>query len=306
MGGPSSERDISLKSGKAVYQVLKEQGLEVIPLNIRNNSLKKIEKARISCAFIALHGKFGEDGRIQGILESLHIPYTGSGVIASFLCLDKIASRRIFKQYNIPVPEYDILNRNSWQKHLKGLNLIFPVVVKPSSQGSSIGVAFVDQAQKLTRAIKRAFDYDDVIIIERFIKGREITVGILNEQPLPVVEILPKKQFFDFQAKYVKGKSGYVVPARLPQRHYRKAQKLGLLAHQALGCRAFSRVDMILSKSGPVVLEVNSIPGLTATSLLPMAAGAQGISFAQLCLKIVQSAIKNRPRKLATLLRGRK
>ena len=292
MGGPSSERDISLKSGKAVYQALKGEGLDVLPLDIRSNSLKKIKQAKISCAFIALHGKFGEDGTIQKILESLRIPYTGSGVIASRLCLDKIASRRIFKQHNIPVPEYNILHCRSWRKRLKELRLEFPVVVKPSTQGSSIGITFVDRASKLNRAINCAFKYDDTIIIEKYIKGREITVGILNDKPLPVVEIVPKKSFFDFQAKYEKGQSDYIVPAKLPQKCSRKAQGLGLLAHQALGCRTFSRVDMILRGFEPFVLEVNSIPGLTSTSLLPMAAQARGINFAELCLKIAQSARK--------------
>ena len=292
MGGPSSEREISLKSGKAVYQALKEQGLDVVPLDIRNDSSKKIKRAKISCAFIALHGKFGEDGAIQRILESLRIPYTGSGVIASRLCLDKLASRRIFKQYNIPVPECDVLNRKSWQKRLKELTLKFPVVVKPSSQGSSIGVTFVDKIRNLNRAINIAFKYDDTVMIEKYIKGKEITVGILEERPLPVVEIFPKRRFFDFQAKYVKGKSDYVVPAKLPKASYNQAQRVGRLAHKALGCRTFSRIDMILSRGTPFVLEVNSIPGLTRMSLLPMAAGACGVDFAQLCLKIVQSALK--------------
>ena len=218
----------------------------------------------------------------------MRIPYTGSGVIASYLCLDKIASRRIFKHHNIPVPEYDILSRKSWRKRLKELNLRFPVVVKPSSQGSSIGVTFVDKPRKLNRAINCGFNYDNTIIIEKYIKGKEITVGILEDKPLPVIEIVSKKSFFDFQAKYEKGKSDYIVPAKLPQRHYKRAQQLGLLAHKALGCCTFSRVDMILSKGSLVVLEVNSIPGLTSRSLLPMAAGAGGISFTQLCLKIVQ------------------
>lgn len=150
----------------------------------------------------------------------------------------------------------------------------------------------MDKPSKLSRAINLAFKYDEAIIVERYIKGREITVGILQEEPLPVVEIVPKKRFFDFQAKYEKGKSDYVVPAKLPQRHYKKAQEVGVLAHKALGCRDFSRVDMILNRTGPVVLEVNSIPGLTLTSLLPMAAQAKGISFGQLCLKIVQLALK--------------
>jgi D-alanine-D-alanine ligase len=294
MGGSSSERAISLKSGQAVYRTLKAKGLDVVRLDIYNNFVKKIKQAKIACAFIALHGEFGEDGRIQKILETLGIPYTGSGVTASHLCLDKIASRKIFKQYNIPVPEYYTLNRRSWQKGLKEINLKFPVVVKPSSQGSSIGVTFVPGPAELNRALRYALKYDRAIIIERYIAGREITVGILQEQALPVVEIVPKRSFFDFSAKYEKGASDYIVPAKLPVGHYRATQRLGLLAHQALGCSVFSRVDMILSKSGPIVLEVNSIPGLTATSLLPMAAGAYGISFTQLCLKIVQSALKKR------------
>lgn len=292
MGGSSSERKISLKSGQAVYQALKEQNPEVVPLDIRNNSLKKIKQAKISFAFIALHGKFGEDGTIQRILESLHIPYTGSGVIASSLCLDKIASRRIFEHHSIPVPKYDILNRKYRKRYIKELDLEFPIVVKPSTQGSSIGVTFVDKTWQLKQALILAFNYDDTIIIEKYIPGREITVGILEDRPLPVVEIVPKKRFFDFQAKYEEGKSDYVVPAKLPQRHYKKAQEIALLAHQALGCRVFSRVDMILNKGTPFVLEVNSIPGLTSRSLLPMAAQVEGISFGQLCLKIVQSSIK--------------
>ena len=289
MGGASSERKISLKSGRAVYQALKEQGLDVLAIDIGNNSLKKIKQAKISYAFIALHGKFGEDGTVQRVLESLNIPYTGSGVRASYLCLDKIASRRIFKHYDIPIPEYDILEHKSWRRRMRGLSLDFPVVVKPSSQGSSIGISFVDRPSKLTQALNLAFKYDDTIMVEEYIRGREITVGILEDEVLPVVEIVPKARFFDFQAKYEKGKSDYICPAKLPQRHYRKAQKLGLLAHNALGCRTFSRVDMILGRDAPFVLEVNSIPGLTSTSLLPMAAAARGISFKQLCLKIASA-----------------
>ena len=198
MGGPSSERKISLKSGKAVYQALKAQGLDVVRLDIDHNASNQIKRAKINCAFIALHGKFGEDGRIQEILESLNIPYTGSGVTASYLCLDKPASRRILKQHQIPVPKYEILSYRSWRKQLKELKLKFPLVVKPSSEGSSIGITFVEQPAKLSRAVKYAFNYDQTVIVEQYISGREITVGILNERPLPVVEIVPKQRFFDF------------------------------------------------------------------------------------------------------------
>lgn len=293
MGGASSEREVSLKSGEAVYQALKGAGLDVVPLDIHNNnSLEEIKQAEISCAFIALHGKFGEDGTIQEALESLDIPYAGSRATASRLCLDKVASKRIFKQHNIAAPEYNILERASWKKHLKELNLQFPVVVKPSSQGSSIGITFVDKAPDLEGALDEAFNYDDVVIVERYIKGREITVGILEDKALPVVEIVPKMRFFDFQAKYTKGASSYIVPAKLPQSCYKEAQKAALLAHQALGCRNFSRIDMILEGERPFILEVNTIPGFTSSSLLPMAALAGGISFRELCLKIIHSSLK--------------
>jgi D-alanine-D-alanine ligase len=294
MGGPSSERKISLKSGRAVYQALKEQGLDVVPLDIRNNSLRKIKRAGLSMAFIALHGKFGEDGTLQRELECLRIPYTGSGVEASSLCLDKVACRRILRESDIPVPEAFVLNRKSWKSDLKKPDFEFPVVVKPSSQGSSIGIGFVEKPAGLNPAVDNAFKYDDKVIIEKYITGREITVGILEEKSLPVVEIAPEKGFFDFQAKYEKGKTDYLVPAKLPQRQYKRAQDIGLLAHQALGCRGVSRVDMILSRGRPFVLEVNTIPGLTSSSLLPMAARAQGISFSRLCLKIVHSALKRK------------
>ncbi|MFH1245627.1 MAG: D-alanine--D-alanine ligase [Candidatus Omnitrophota bacterium] len=294
MGGPSSEREISLKSGRAVYQALKEQGLDVVPLEIYTDAEEKIKEADIAAAFIALHGKFGEDGRVQKILQDLDIPYTGSGVIASFLCFDKVASRRVLKHCNITVPKYEVLQQASWKKRIEEISLNFPVVVKPSNQGSSVGITFVNESSALPAAVEYAFNYDDTALIDEYINGREITVGILDDAPLPVVEIVPKNKFFDFQAKYEKGKTEYIVPARLSARTAQRAQNIGLLAHRGLGCHSFSRVDMILADEHPVVLEVNSIPGLTATSLLPMAAQAEGIDFGRLCGRILQSAFCRR------------
>ncbi|MFC1631582.1 D-alanine--D-alanine ligase [Candidatus Omnitrophota bacterium] len=291
MGGPSAEREISLKSGQAVYQALKQHGLDVVRLDLGTRAQEQIKRSKISLAFIALHGSFGEDGRIQGILESLGIPYTGSGVMASYLCLDKIASRRIFEHHGLAVPQYIVLERKFYKQKSRDLKIELPVVVKPVSLGSSIGITFVDQKSKFNPAINTAFKYDQTVIIEQYLSGREITVGILNDRPLPVVEILPEPRFFDFQAKYEKGRTRYVVPAQLTPAQYQLAQKTARLAHRVLGCRVFSRVDMILTKPGPVILEVNSIPGLTTTSLLPMAAQAQGISFTQLCLKIIKSTL---------------
>ena len=291
MGGPSSEREISLKSGKAVYHALKTQGLEVVPIDIHTNSIKKVKHANISLAFIALHGSFGEDGTVQQMLEEIHVPYTGSGAIASYLCMDKVVSRRIFSHYNIAVPEFEIFHRHS-KRSLQKPSLKFPLVLKPSNQGSSIGVAFVSNIAQFQKALKNAFSYDDTIIVEKYISGREITVSILDNKPLPIVEIVPRGKFFDFQAKYEKGKSEYSVPARITHASTRRAQDIALQAHFLLGCRGFSRVDMILSGTTPFVLEVNSIPGLTQTSLLPMAAKAKGMDFIQLCMKIVQLAMK--------------
>lgn len=294
MGGPSSEREISLKSGRAVYQALTNEGLDAVPLEIDTDAEEKIKEADIDAAFIALHGKFGEDGTIQQILQDLQIPYTGSGIIASLLCFDKVASRRVFKHYNIAVPEYEVLRQAAWGRRIEEIGFGFPVVVKPSNQGSSVGITLVNAHSALAAAVENAFNYDDTVLVEEYITGREITVGILDDVPLPVVEIVPKNIFFDFQAKYEKGKTEYIVPARLSARTIQQVQRTALLAHKSLGCRSFSRVDMILAGENPVVLEVNSIPGLTAASLLPMAARAEEIDFGQLCLRILQSCLPAR------------
>jgi len=294
MGGPSSEREISLKSGKAVYESLKEFGLEVVAIDIKTDNLEEnislLKSHKINCAFIALHGRFGEDGQIQALLDSLNIPYTGSGVQASSLAMDKIASRRIFKSHRLSVPRYKILEKSS---HHKGRivydNLIFPLVVKPASHGSSIGLSIVDKNEDLDKAVDLAFGFDERVIIEEYIRGREVTVGILEEKALPVIEIVPKKRFFDFEAKYQAGLTEYIVPANLEKRIARKVQEAALSAHKLLGCFGCSRVDMILSQDNtPFVLEVNSIPGLTPMSLLPKAAKIAGIEFSQVCLKLIK------------------
>jgi len=294
MGGTSSERGISLKSGKAVYKILNSGKLDVekIDLTTENKSeiRSRLKNSGISIAFIALHGKFGEDGSLQAILEKLNIPYTGSGVKSSRLALDKIASRKIFQQKKIPVPNYKIFDKKN-KIDLKKIKFNSPVlVVKPATQGSSVGVTFVEKRSSLPEAMKEAFKYDDRIIVEEYLPGREITVGVFEDKPLPIVEIIPKKRFFDFQAKYEKGMTEYDVPAKIPSKIYKKAQEIGLKAHKALGCSDFSRVDMILKDNIPYVLEVNTIPGLTAMSLLPKAAKAINIDFLELCQRIIKNA----------------
>ncbi|MBU4590015.1 MAG: D-alanine--D-alanine ligase [Candidatus Omnitrophica bacterium] len=317
MGGPSTERDISIKSGKAVRAALLNKGIDAVPVELEkapNYSLrsgtgqardmngykelaeKKIRFFNINAAFIALHGSFGEDGQVQEILEKMKIPYTGSKVSASKLGMDKASSKIQFESNNIPVPRYKVMHKPELDKvpearvYFKELGT--PLVIKPCCEGSSIGLSIIDREDDFQEALLTAFRYSDRVIIEEYAKGREITVGILEDKALPIVEIVPKKRFFDFEAKYQKGLTEYIVPAGIEKAKYLECQNTGLAAHKALAARFFSRVDMILLDSGaPVVLEVNTVPGLTEISLLPKAAQAAGIDFEKLILKIMESIL---------------
>jgi D-alanine-D-alanine ligase len=296
MGGCSSEREISLKSGRAVFEGLKERGCDVVAMDIqtekRDEVSRFIKASAIECAFLALHGHFGEDGQIQEILEDMDICYTGSGVLASKLAMDKVASRRIFEVYAIPVPSYRVVNQFAYGKNWKlHHTLSLPAVVKPSCHGSSIGLSIVERYEDLAIAMELAFQYDATVLIESFIRGRELTVGILQDNALPVIEILPKRQFFDYEAKYQAGMTEYRVPAVLDDETKKVVERTALAAHRLLGCRGCSRVDILLSQDRiPYVLEVNTIPGFTATSLLPKAARTVGIEFPSLCLKLIELA----------------
>ncbi len=295
MGGVSSERDISLKSADSVYSALKELGFDVVKVDIDTDDNDQIRsKIKISGAnfiFIALHGGMGEDGTIQGIIESLGITYTGSGVKASLLAMNKIESRGIFKQNGLNVPDYISITNMNFDLNRIINEFSFPVVVKPVSQGSSVGLHIVDDVNSLESAIQDALLFGREVLLEEYIKGRELTVGILDSQPLPIVEIKPKRRFFDFNAKYNYGMTEYIVPAELDDHLAIKIKSDALAAHNSLGCRGFSRVDLILSiDNKPIILEVNTIPGLTNTSLLPKAANALGLDFPQLCLRIIQTS----------------
>lgn len=296
MGGPSTEREISLKSGMAVYNSLKDSGLNAEAIDIetddRKENIKLLKSRALDCVFLALHGRFGEDGQIQRILETLKIPYTGSGVLASGLAMDKIVSRRIFKRAGLYVPQDIVLNAGLSQGRQEELIRSFglPLVIKPSSHGSSIGLSIVREKKEMKKAILAAFKFDRKVIIEEYIKGRELTVGILSGRALPVIEIIPKRAFFDYTAKYQKGLTDYVVPALIPQKTAKKVRQAALMAHRLLGCFGCSRVDIILDEiNRPVILEVNTIPGLTDKSLLPKAAKSVGIGFSELCLKLLNS-----------------
>lgn len=300
MGGPSTERKISLKSGEAVLEALKQSGLDASGVDIKTDNIQEninlISSQRINCAFIALHGRFGEDGQIQEILEALKIPYTGSGVEASKLAMDKIASRKIFEVNGLCVPRYKVINKFSSEGACVLENgLPLPLVIKPASNGSSIGLSIINKEEELKGAMDLAFEYDERIIIEEYVRGREVTVGILDDAPLPVIEIVPRKQFFDYEAKYQPGLTDYIVPAELEERVSRKVKGIALSAHRLLRCWACSRADIILNERLiPVILEVNTIPGFTATSLLPKAAKNAGVEFNQLCLKLIKLAYEKK------------
>jgi len=296
MGGISSEREISLKSGRAVVKALQEAGLKVEPIYINSEDKKIVAKlikdSKVNLVFIALHGKFGEDGQIQSVLESLKISYTGSGVKASEIAMDKFLSRKYFLRDKLNIPSFKCLEKSSFNSALLKDLFDFPLVVKPATQGSSIGLSIVDNNAELQKALELAFTFDEKILIEEYIKGREFTVGILEDIPLPIVEIIPKDKFFDYKAKYLSGLTEYVVPAVIEEKIACQIRKAALVAHKALGCFGCSRVDLILDeRKRPVVLEVNTIPGMTQTSLLPKAALNVGIDFPQLCRKLLKLAL---------------
>ncbi len=298
-GGPSAEREISLRSGKAVYEALRSKGLPV-SLVVLSENLSRISQelkdSGISRAFIALHGSFGEDGTIQALLENLGIPYTGSEVEASRYAMDKIAARRRWIAAKLPVPHLILaepVNAVTRAREMK-----FPLMVKPVAQGSSFGMSIVDSAEQLPAAAQKAGEYGEEIILEEYLPGPELTVSILDGKPLPVIQIVPKNRFYDYEAKYTPGMTEYRVPAPLSEADTRSIQELALKAHQALGCGSYSRVDLILVPDrGPVLLEINTIPGMTETSLLPKAAAAAGISFPELCARILESAVRKGPLK---------
>ena len=295
MGGPSSEREISLRSGRAVAAALVWRGHEVTSVDPAMDIDSQVYWPDIDLAFIALHGRYGEDGQVQRYLESLGVPYTGSPPDACALAMDKIAAKVVFKRNGIATPEYMVVMRPdlspSLARTVEGL-IGYPVVVKPPSEGSSIDITIVRRPGDLLPAVDRAFGPDDRVLIERCVEGMELTVGVIDSDPLPVVEIVPHAEFYDYEAKYTPGKTDLICPARLGLPLTNAAQRLAVLSNDALGCRGASRVDMMMDRQGGLyVLEVNTVPGMTSTSDLPLAASAAGMDFASLCERIVESAM---------------
>jgi D-alanine-D-alanine ligase len=292
MGGLSREREISLKTGKAISKALIEKGYTVTAIDVGEDLPEKLVKEKIECAFLALHGRFGEDGTIQGMLELMKIPYTGSGVLASALAMHKIMSKKFFLYESIPTPRFEVFQREEIKRDLpKKISLPLPVVVKPAREGSTIGVSIVQKEEELGPALKEAGEYDEEILVEEFMKGKEITVGILEDIPLPIIEIVPKSGFYDYHSKYTKGETEYILPARIPREKYLYAQEMSLKAFQELGCSGVGRVDLMTDEDeNPFVIDVNTKPGMTETSLLPKAASYAGIPFEDLVERILLGA----------------
>ena len=296
-GGPSAEREVSIQSGDAVCRALLDAGREVHRVILDESfNVNMAATLEIDVAFLALHGEFGEDGRIQIILEQAGIPYTGSGVDASAVAFDKILAKRAFERHGILTPAWMGFDAEEL-KALGGpeyLGLVPPLVVKPVACGSSLGVSIVRRMEDATAAVLRAFEYGEGALAERYVAGREVTVAILGGDPLPVCELNVKGEFFDYQAKYVDAETRVVCPAGLPREWTARAQAAALAAHRALGCRDVSRTDMIMDANGqPWVLEVNTLPGLTSHSLLPKSADAAGIDFLALCEFLLLSALEH-------------
>jgi len=292
-GGLSAEREVSLRSGKAVFKALKSIGYNAVAIDAKGDFYAKLKKQKIEQVFIALHGGHGENGAVQGMLEIMGIPYTGSGVLASALAMDKVASKKIFLYHRIPVPAFSIIQRSAVSsrqsaKIALSRKLKLPLVVKPATEGSSVGVEIVKDRKALQAALKKAFGYGETVLIEEYIRGQEVQIAILDNKVLGGVEVKPSDEFYSYRAKYTAGLTQYIFPPQLDRKTYRKAEKAALAAHQALGCSGATRVDLIIDRhNNPYVLEVNTIPGMTETSLLPKIAKNAGLEFPELIQRIL-------------------
>ena len=293
MGGTSPEREVSLRSGTAVYRALKSRRYDVVSIDVGDDLCAVLKKEKIEIAFIVLHGGYGENGAVQGLLEVMSIPYTGSGVLASALAMDKEASKKVFLYHGIPVPPFVVIHKTTSGVELGTSDAAFdmPWVVKPVSQGSSVGVEIVRKKGDLGFALDKAFSYGDKVIIERYIKGKEVQIGILNDKVLGGIEVRASLEFYNYEAKYTPGLTKYISPPQITKKVYEKAKEAALAANAALGCRGATRVDLIVDRYGrPFVLEVNTIPGMTETSLLPKIAREAGLDFPELLAEILGGA----------------
>ena len=294
MGGISAEREISLRTGEAIQKALLKKKYKVYPIDVNTSLAQTLIKKKIQVAFIALHGRWGEDGIVQGLLEIMQIPYTGSGVLASALALNKGMTKKILSYHRLPTADFQIISAEEIKcaDFYRKIKIPLPSVIKPIAEGSTIGTTIVKQKKHLRDACRQAARFDQHILIERFIEGKEITTGILNGEALPLIEIVPKAGFYCFQSKYTPGNTEYIIPARIKKSLALKIQQTAIKAYHAIGCEGAARVDFMLNhkNSKPYILEINTIPGMTETSLLPMAAQHVRISFENLVEKILLNA----------------
>ena len=290
LGGKSAERPVSLKSGGMVLEALRSSGVDAHVFDPSERGLDALIGERFERAFIALHGRFGEDGTLQGALEFLGLPYTGSGVLASALAMDKQRTKLLWQVNGLPTPPFELLHSNT-DFDAVAARLGLPIMVKPANEGSSIGMSKVRAAADLDEAFALAVNYDRVVMAERFVEGTELTAGILAGEALPLIKLETPRDFYDYEAKYVRDDTVYSVPCGLPPAKERELQQLCLKAFDSLGCRGWGRVDLMLDRAGNAyLLEVNTSPGMTDHSLVPIAARAVGLSYAQLCVKILEGA----------------
>jgi len=290
MGGLSAEREISLRTGRAVLSALQQSGYAAVGIDAGRDLPAQLASAQAEVAFIALHGRYGEDGTVQGLLEVLGIPYTGSGVLASSVAMDKVSTKKILLYHELPTPAFDVFHRGENLSALLDRCRHFPLVVKPAREGSTIGVSIVRTPEELSAGVEEALAHDDLVLVEDFISGLEVTVGVLDGVALPVIQVVPKGGFYDFQAKYTAGQTEYLVPAPLDGALYERLQQVSVAAFRALGCCGAARVDFMVREREFYCLEVNTIPGMTETSLLPKAARQAGIEFAELVERILLGA----------------
>jgi len=304
-GGISSEREVSINSGNQVYEALDKEKYEVLRYDPKTDLQRLVaDAARIDVALVILHGPFGEDGTIQGLLDLLNIPYQGSGVLGSALAMNKRVAKELYQNAGLPVPAYRILEAGDAvdPREIRGrLNL--PIVVKPVAAGSSVGMTIVRSAESIREAVHKAFEFDTAVLLEAYIDGTEVTGGVIGNdsdlQALPLIEIVPdpRYEFFDYEAKYTPGATEEICPARISEPLAEKARSYALKAHRALCCKGYSRTDMILQDDELYVLETNTIPGMTATSLFPQAAAAAGLSFSALLDRLIHLSIESHQRK---------
>ncbi len=294
MGGTSAEREVSLRTGAAIVKALESCGYTVVAIDADKTLPARVVEEQIDVAFLAVHGRYGEDGTIQGMLELMQIPYTGSGVLASALAIDKAVTKRMVAQDGVTTPPATLVDEQCDVDAFITQCGHFPQVVKPVREGSTLGIAIAKDADELKQAIEQARRYDRRVLVEEYINGREVTVSVMNGRALSIIEVVPDSGFYDYTAKYTAGKTRYLVPAPLPEQQYQAIQQAAVASYVSLGCRGAARVDFMVTDDDFYFLEVNTIPGMTETSLLPKAAADCGMDFAKLVEEILDDASLDR------------